>query len=324
MLEALVGGFDLHGYLALFPDVCRKKFGRAYDFHALEKEYAQLRGGKRWLAARDVMKIFDPTRTPFERYWPRPNERDLDRTLSAEHLMLAPVPPDGRELVERTLTVFHSVGVASLVLRFVHPDRFGIFSTPIVSLLQIHRPAAVELFLALCEELQDWREHFRMASVAETEMALWTFQQLTKGSEPSPEAEQARAAFDSDVWIQRRRMAHVLGPFLRNYGPLELARILAEEHPKLAGKIAGEEYERLLRYVARRLQVRLGPKGSVEILFDRLEERGYISLGAKTLLRKIWETRNAAVHAGTQLAPEAVEVMIDTIERICQPWEVVE
>ena len=313
--------FDLQTYLALFPEVCRQKFQRPYSFRALEKDYEQLRTGKRWLVARDVVKIFDPTRTPFARYWQKPNEKELDQSLKIRRLMLAPLPADSRELVERLLGVFHNTGVVSLVLRFVHPDRFGIFSTPVVNLLQIHRPTAVELYLAFCDELREWQRHFRLASVAETEMALWAFHQQARGPELTPETEQARREFDADIWIQRRRIAQALRPFLEKYGPLEFARILLEEHPKLAGKIAGEEYERLLRRAARQSGVKLGVKGSIEILFDRLEHDGRISLEQKTLLRRVWEGRNAAVHPEAGLTPEEVEVMIDTIERICLAWD---
>lgn len=313
--------FLLQDYLARFPEICRKKFGRTYSFRALEKDYEQLRTGKRWLVARDVLKIFDPARTPFARYWQKPNEKELDQALKSQHLSLAPLPTDSREVVERLLGVIHNTGITSLVLRFVHPERFGIFSTPVVNLLQLHRPTTVELYLAFCEELREWQEHFHLATVAETEMALWAYHELVRGPELTSEAEQARHEFDADVWIQRRRIAQALRPFLEKYGALELARILLEEHPKLAGKIAGEEYERLLRRAARQCGVRLGVKGSVEILFDRLEHDGRISLEEKTLLRRTWETRNAAVHAEAGLTPEEVEVMIDTIERICLSWD---
>jgi hypothetical protein len=318
-----MAGFDLKSYLERFPEVCRAKFGRTYNFRVLEKEFAQLRGGKRWLAARDVMKIFEPSRTPFGHYWPKPHEKELNAMLSAQRVMLAPVPADGGELVERTLNVFHSIGVGSLVLRFVHPDRFGIFSTPIVSLLQIHRPGTVELYLAFCEELREWQRHFHLTSVAETEMALWAYHQISKTSEPSPGSERARAAFDADVWTQRRRIAQALRPFLEKYGPLELARLLAEEHPKLAGKIAGEEYERLMRIAARRFYrgMRLGVKGSIEILFRQLEEDGRITLEQKTLLREVWKTRCDSVHPFHDVSLSQVEKMIDTIERICRPWD---
>lgn len=176
-----MAGFDLRKYLDCFPEVCRKKFGRSWSWRSLEKDFEQLRTGKRWLVARDVVKLFERARTPFARYWPKPNEKDLDQILSHHHLVLVPVPPDCRELVERLLAVFHNIEIVSLVLRYVHPDRFGVFSTPVVDLLQIHRPTTVKLYLAFCDELRAWQEHFGLGSVAETEMALWAFHQIASG-----------------------------------------------------------------------------------------------------------------------------------------------
>jgi len=315
-----VPAFDLNTCFERFNAVCQQKFKRVYNFRALEKDFEQLRGGKRWLVARDILKLFDPARTPFGQYWPEPRERDLDAALKRDHLYMAPAPSD-RELIERVLALVHNIGIVSLVLRFVHPDRFGIFSTPVVNLLQIHRPTTVELYMAFCDELREWQKHFRLSSVADTGTALWTFHEMAKSADHSPESAAARAAFDADVWVQRRRAAQALRPFFKKYGPLELARILVEEHPKLAGKVAGEEYERRLRDIARRMGLRLGVKGSTEILFDRLEQNGYITLEQKTLLRRIWATRNKSVHPVATLSHEEVENMIDTIEHICLAWD---
>ena len=165
--------------------------------------------------------------------------------------------------------------------------------------------------------------HFGMASVAETETAVWTFHKLATGSKKITADEPARRQFDADLWIQRRRVAQALRPFFNRYGLLELARIIAEEHPKLAAMIGGEEYERLLRYAAQRFYkgMRLDVKGWVENLLMRLEEDGPISLEEKTLLRKAWQERNRAVHPDSSVSinPEEVDNMFDAIERICLP-----
>jgi hypothetical protein len=318
-----VSGFDLKSYLERFPEVYKRRFGRAYSFPSLEKKFEQLRTGKRWLVAKDVLNIFDPAQTPFAHYWPRPIEKELDQALKSARLMLGPASLDAVELVRGAFRVLHNIGLVSLVLRFVHPERFGIFNTQTMNLLQVYRPRTVELYLAYCEELRVWKEHFRLPSVAGTETALWTYHELTMEDLEEADTVSVRTAFDADIWIQRRRVAQVLRPFLQRYGPLELARILVYEDASLAGMIAGEEYERLLRFAARRLcdGLRLYVKGSVEILFDRLLESGHISPGDRALLKRAWIARCAAVHPANAPTSEEVENMIDIIERICRPWE---
>ncbi len=315
-------GFPLAHYRDQFPRVCREKFGRCYNFARLEKRLEPLRTGQRWLVARDVLTLFDPENTPLARYWTIPPEKDLDRALK-QRLYLGPLErqEDPRQLVERLLAVFHNVGVVSIVLRFVHPQRFAIFSNPVAYLLLVHGATAVDAYLAFCDELRAWQQHFALASVAETELALWTYDQIVRHCEDAAQAAQARSAFERDLWVQRRRAAQVLRPFLRHYGPLELARILLEEDANLAGKIAGEEYERLLiaaarKYYRRTLKVQKGT-----VLLEELARDGHISAEERAELQRIWEIRNKAVHAESRPTAEEVEVMIDRIESICSRWE---
>jgi hypothetical protein len=321
---------DLQSYLDRFDDVCRIKFGQAYRFDKIEKSFAYLRSESQWLTASHVEKIFDPKNTPFARYWPRPNLKELDSTLRDQRLRLAPAG-EPRALIQRLLAVFHNIGTVSLLLRFTYPERFGVFSTPVVALLQIQRPRSTDLYLAYCEELILWQGHFRLRSVAEAEMALWTYQQLASdeqlageiGADCSPGAQ---SVLGEDLWAQRRRAAQVLGPFLKNYGSLELARILAEESPKLAAMMAGEEYERQLREAAKRFYPasRLGGARWADNLITRMVQDGHVAPEERPRLNEIWNLRNAAVHADpareVELDSVAVERMIDAIESIFSRW----
>jgi hypothetical protein len=314
--------FDAKRYLGLFDEVCAEKFGRAYDFTRIEKRFEHVRTGKRWLVTKDVLEIFNPKNTPLARYWPVPSEKELDAGLKGR-LLLAPLPADHREVVRKLPAVFHNIGSVSVVLRFVHPLRFGIFSSPVVNLLQVHRPTAIDVYLAFCDELLEWQRHFGMYSAAQMEMALWTYDQIVRSGTNSKEVEKARREFEGDIWIQRRRAAQVIRPFVRNYGPLELARILLEEDANLAGKIAAEEYERLLRCASQKYyrQPLRRNKGAVEDLLGRLVRDSHVSISDGPELRRIWEIRNKAVHPDARPSTEEVEVMIDRIESICTKWE---
>jgi hypothetical protein len=316
--------FDLRRYLAQFPAICRRKFGQVPDFRGLERDFDPLRRGARALQARDVLKIFDPARTPFgEKYWKTPEQKGLDRALRApRNLMLAPVPKKREELVVALLDVFHDIGVVSLILRFTHPHAFGIFSAPVMNLLQIQRPKIVDLYLAYCDELREWQNRFDLATVAETEMALWAYQELAWDAMIAGQSPEDLGTFDEDVWIQRRRVGQTVGPFLDKYGPLELANFLVERDPILAAMVAGREYERLLRCAVSRynLGVDVDKRGWALKAIDRLVP-GHLSSADKVLLVRTWDVRGVAVHARGELDSEQVELMIETIKRVCRSWD---
>ena len=65
-----------------------------------------------------------------------------------------------------------------------------------------------------------------------------SFAETIKEADCSKEAADAARSLENDLWIQRRRAAHIVGPFLRRHGRLQLARILLDEDHRLAGKIA--------------------------------------------------------------------------------------
>lgn len=236
-----MANLDLQAFLKRFGDVCQAKFNQAYNFEYVEKKLLPVREGDRELTARDVALMFDSSRTPFAKYWPAPREKELALTLNKERLRLHKISPRPQKLFLQLLNLFHNAGVASIVLRFVHPGRFGIFSTPVLNLLQIQRPKTVDLYLDFCEELRVWQERFGLHTVAETEMSLWTYDQLSKGVADPKEADRIRRQFDGDLWLQRRRLSQTLSPFLQRYGPFEMARIVVDIDPNLAGKIAAEE-----------------------------------------------------------------------------------
>lgn len=317
-----MAGLNLRSYLDRFPEVCEQKFSRRYDFAKVEKEFEQVRRGGSRLMARDVAKIFDQTRTPFSRYWPQPEARTLEKKLNHQHVFLSPVVGDGRELLERLLKVFHSLGVASLVLRMAHPDHFGIFSTPIVHLLQLHRARTVDLYMAFCEELHAWQEHFGLPSVAQTEMALWAYHELTSPPAQGPDVERVRREFGNDVWIQRRRVEQAVTPFLESYGPVELARILCERHARIAAMLAGVEFERLLRlkWRAECSKGRHKQKVSADDMIKDLAEHSVIERSEARNLASVWDVRNKAVHPNSKLSREEVETMISNIESVCFEW----
>jgi hypothetical protein len=307
-----------------FDLICKQKFGCTYDLAALEAYFREHASGNRHLTAKDVSKVFNPENTPYAKYWPRPHMKTLEEALGQRRLYVGFTSEDPKPLVQTLLSLFQNIGTTSLLLRFIHPQRFGIFSTPVIHLLQVNRSATIDLYLAYCAELELWREHFRMSSVAQTETGLWTYAEYTKLADSDAGAKKAKQLFENDMWVQRERAAQVIRPFFRHYGRLQLAKILLSEDHILSGKIASEEYERLLGMASWYLHKRTLPRerGAAEALIEELKNKGYIRSEDIVELVSIWKLRNKVVHpSGKRPVSEEVDAMIDRIERICVPWE---
>jgi len=317
-----VGEFDLKAYLNCFSTMCQARFGRTFDFSALERDCRPLGTGERHLSARDIAKMLEPTRTPFASYWKAPDPKRLDVQLSKLRIMLGPFASNDeeRKRIIALLPILQSIGLISICFRFADPQNFGVFSTPVISALSVQRPNTADTYLAYCEELRRWRDHFKMNTVADTETALWAYQHLA--NDPNPKiAEQHLCVFQNDVWVQRRRVAQTVGPFLREFGSLELASILVYEDPNLAGKIVAEEYEsRLLVARAKYCPKLKQQRGWAETLLDTLVAANVIQPAQKLALDEVWDLRNKSVHAEGIPTAEEVEKMIRVVRECCAEW----
>lgn len=310
-------GLDLKAYLK--PYYYRFR----YDFAAIEKRFEDHRGGCKSLTARDVTWLLHRDNAPFGNYWPEPNKKILGQ-LSRKALRLdlrSQDRQDKEDLARELLGVVHDIGVTSIILRFVHPDSFGVFSSPVHALLLVNRRSTLELYLAYCDELIAYKEKFNLSSVAEVEMALTGLYEIMKSE--GEDSEVAQRSFQKDIWVQRRRAANVVRPFLRGSGKLELAKILLEEDPSLAAMIARAEYDRRLQCASRKYRQCELPReqNAGSELLDWLECKGHLKRADKRDLKSAYRIGSEAVHARREPDGKEVDHMIDTIERICKEWK---
>ena len=62
-------------------------------------------------------------------------------------------------------------------------------------------------------------------------------------------------------------------------------------------------------------------KGAAGQLLADLAARGFVNPSDVAELQLVWEVRNRVVHPHLQtVTSEEVERMIETVERVCQPW----
>jgi hypothetical protein len=179
----------------------------------------------------------------------------------------------------------------------------------------------VRHYLSYCDELRVWGERFKITdggvpSVGETEKALWVYYEVAYGPERDRDgAVDDQRRFCEDPWVFERRTQNFLRPFLRKCKPLDQARLMAGIDPDLAGKIAGCQFEQLLKRAR-------GPAEDSQSMRDRINEFTQKSRRGprKAELHRIWDLRNDAIHNEGLTSGQALR-MVETVERVEQAIE---
>ena len=117
-------------------------------------------------------------------------------------------------MVRAVLGIVHDIGVTSIILRFVYPEWFGVFSSPVHALLLVNRMSTLGLYLAYCDELIEYKKKFDLSSAAEAEMALTGLYEImkTRGKTPGLRKEGLRRTSGSSGGA----LLTLFDPFLRS------------------------------------------------------------------------------------------------------------
>jgi len=310
--------FDLGIYASKqkYDDICRRRWDRPYDLTRLEDDWKALGNGEP-LRLRHVKELFDKERTPFGHFWEEPAipEEEPEEKIS---LVLSDSDQPGgakeQELCRNLFSTLGSMEAASVLLRCVHPARFGIYSPPLLAFLQIPLAPPVEHYMEVCKELRLWRDQFSLKSVGETDRALWVFYEDAYGPKHTENPEQLRASFERDGWVRGRQAFNVLHRFFKSFETLKQASILAEIDPNLAGKVAGCEFERMLRTVTGEWQ-----ETDMPAIINNYVKNNGSPPSTKNALHWVWRRRVDTVHSLADLSEQNVAKMINIIRNLLPP-----
>jgi hypothetical protein len=294
----------------------------------LDPLWQELRGG-RPLRATDLDELLD--KTHFGEFWKIPSTLDREGLTKKEislRFECGSKTEDEkrwntwrRNMVNQLFRELGSLDLTSVLLRCVHPDYFGIYSPPLLCLLQVPIAEPVSHYLAYCDELGVWGRHFlgnTYKSVGDTDQAIWVFYERVYGPRADlPNRDECQRAFRRDAWIRKRHADNLLGPFFRRYPPLKQAEFLIGIDDNLAGKIAGCEFDARVKSLVRNAHDfqkwranRRNLAGDLEARVEYLiEERGFGPQQRE--LRKVRKLRNDAIHEEKAMQKNDVEKMIE-------------
>jgi len=165
---------------AIFDDVAFKKYRVKIDFATVEKKVAHLRQGDA-ITYEDLEVIAREDLWPFNRYWMWPAKEQIEDALAKTwDLIIDPaVKPDQEiDMLDGLLNIFRNISLVSILLRFVWPEHYAIYSRPSLKILQIERGESdIEEYMNFIHEMKGLRIAFGMDRIADVDMIVWAVSQ---------------------------------------------------------------------------------------------------------------------------------------------------
>ncbi len=287
----------LHSCLRDYPAICLQKYGITFDFGAIESKVRRLRR-KTELTYKDLSYFESPEHWWFKRFWVFPPESSLTPALKGVTFDFWNLT-DGNEstLIRQLLYAFKSIELVSIILRFIRPENYAIFSSPVQRLLDIRRGGdPVETYLNYVRDLRGIRTHYGFRRLADVDMALWVLHEKCFGILRDSEIEKA---FHEDTFLLRLRAKNLVAP-LAELTDAQLANALVEVKPDLASLVACHALETLIRqFAARNGMPSTGPGLPLEEVIESLPNFGPVTPVRKGKWQMLRAARNELVHSGT-------------------------
>lgn len=215
---------------------------------------------------------------------------------------------DRHVLVERLFEVFRQIEPVSMVLRFICPTTYGIMSAPVAAILGVvPRRRATDTYEAYLDALGEVAAQRKFNRAADVEMALWALQVGALEDELLPQAKRVslKENYEGDTSLQQLQTRNLtVHLFARE--KLDIAESLLTTDVRLAGQIAGIEFEQLVRK-------RFGSPRRDDTLEELIDRTRHPDSRRLHVARGV---RNRAVHPPRHLRRADVERLISTARRV--------
>lgn len=166
----------------LFRQAILKNFGVHENLEAIEDSVKHLKDGSP-ITYEDLLEIANDSLWPFSRFWSWPSREQIEPRLMETKSLLAMIKED-REAHERNVIIklcqlFKNIGLVSIILRFVFPEYYGIYSPPVLFVARTERGKnEIDDYLNYLEELRnivsilEIREKYGVYKVSDVDMLL--------------------------------------------------------------------------------------------------------------------------------------------------------
>ena len=232
----------LHRCLALHAEVSKARYGKVQRLDLVERKVEQVLagGGELWDV---ILAIHGHSDFDADMFGPLP-KGDLERALKGRY-WYGGWQKFPNEIIKNLFAAYRQIEPVSMVLRFAMPDHYGIYSSPVASLLGIraHR-RQTDTYEAYLKSLRELCKPRSFNRIADMEMALWALQ---VGVLEGADRDALAKSYKRDSALRQMQARNLTVQLFRERPRLELAEALLTTDERIAGQIAGIEFEQLTR-----------------------------------------------------------------------------
>jgi len=290
---------DKNKYKALFKKLINMKYGIEIDFYSIEQKLTYLRKGGP-LNYSDLNTIADDKCWPFSKYWMWPTRAQIDDKLKTTDGIFMHLPKNEEKVIGQLLDIFKNISLVSIILRFVRPRYYAIYSRPPLYLLRIERGVNdIDEYMNYVNELRILKESFKEFRTAESDMIVWAIAEETQKKNRSFNEKKTLEEF-IELLAEKLPENLTIEKLVNHHSqePLKIAEIYyIRKDFKTAGMWAGLSFERYINEKYKNLGINI-PQYRGDRLFNIVE---YICeyedhCFKKDKLHKLRRLRNRAMH----------------------------
>lgn len=323
-----------------YDDVIYQRTGQRQDLAQIEQKVQQVfaRSGNR--VDQEVLRAVASGDWSYRTWW-----HELSPVLASPVNLLPEFwAKDNKETtIELLLQALKHIEIVSVVLRFLHPDEFGIMSPPVINLLRLP-PAEnhVKYYLSYLDVLNEVRSHYKsekLKRIADIDMAIWSAAIIQISGEKIDILIDLGIEMNRDDYFRGLCLRNLLGGLSSNWKgsdqeQLDLASAVLIRDHRTAARIASGPFQNILVRFARRLNISPDPRGRDESKLGTLARKldGHprlleLGLGKNRLKNDcrtgLWDLRNRTVHGHPDITPEQAYDFIEEtkrLERLPDDW----
>jgi len=271
-------------YENLFKKIVIQKYGMEVDFERIEERMNHLKDGNP-LTYDDLLILGDDSCWPFSKYWMWPASDHIEEKLTQTKGWLKELndnPDIEAKIISGLDEIFKNIALVSIILRFVFPDHYAIYSRAPLKILRIERGVNdVEEYLNYVDVLRLLKRSFKVSKTADLDIIVWTVAQ-EKGE-------------------YARQLKKLLAERLpENLNPGELINLLSNKPLKIAEVHLKQGAWKEAGYYA-------------ACVFERIRNEYWID---KTTFRKLRDLRNKVIHKPDIFTKNNARDFVDSLKKI--------